>query len=226
MAMKEYSFVADDLNGKDTFEVKAISDDESVAKVKVDMNNSKIIVLTQPKVGSATISVWAEDNEGAKSKIASFKIKTHNKLAELLPTLYAVPPVDKNGTLLDNRYMLTNFDMGYDIATNEVLISGDINISNDDNLTLNQFALEAYPDKGLFGEEDSYDGVVYGFAFANSFSYNGEFIEAKVLAFDINGSTPYYWALATKDEICNAFKDNNKTLELINKVNKKSISCE
>jgi hypothetical protein len=223
MTSQTFSYIAHDLNGDDTFDVKAESSDDTIVKVSVDKTNSTITLLAQPKIGTATVTVYAVDTAGAKSKVYTLTVNTHNTLAELIPTLYLVPALDDNGNLIDKRYQLSKFNASYDINDNEVLINGEINTSKGE-VTLTNFALNAYPDDGVFAGKDANND--YGFIFSNGFSYDGQFKDGRVLVFEENGGTPYYWALATPEEICNAFGENNATITLINSLNdKEPIDC-
>ena len=227
MSSVSYDFSASDLNGADTFKVYATSDDNTTVKVSIDQNESKIILVAQPKAGTAHISVWAKDNGGLKSSEYTFTVTTKNEMASLMPALYLVPPIDSNGSLIDTRYKFVNFNAGYDIADDVVLINGEIN-TTDGNVTLNDFELKSYPDDAVYaGKDTTPEGRSYAFVFSNGFEYDGQFKDGRVLVFDENGLAPYYWALATKKEICEAFGDNNNTINLINSLNdKEPIDCK
>jgi len=232
MTSQSYSYVAHDLNGDDTLTVTASSSDETVVKASVNPETSQVTLIAQPKVGSATVTIYAQDNEGAKSKVYTVEVNTHNTLSELMPSLYIVPVLDENMQVADGRYVLRNFSASYNIAEDEIEISGEINASQ--TLTLNNFALRAYPEEALYAGEGSVDGYKYGFVFSNGFEYNGAFKDGRVLVFsmqdnpdtEINESVPYYWALATKDEICNAYGNAPEVIELINSLNKNTLECE
>jgi hypothetical protein len=223
MTSSTIGFAASDLNGFDTFDLNITSSDETIVKALVDKNSSKITLLAQPKVGTATISIFAQDDKNATSFTKTIKVTTKNKLASLVSTLKVVPPMDTNGTLLDNRYSISNFTASYSIAQNSIRIEADI---NDTNISS---SLVSYPDEALYGGEDESNSSI-GFVVSNGFNYEGQFKDGRVLVLstkkdDGNASTPFVWGLATESEICKENKTDTE-LSIINSANKDTnITC-
>jgi len=226
MTTTSVSYIASDLNGDDTFDLNATSSDETIAKVSLDEVNKKLKIVAQPKVGTTTISMYAEDNTSMKSETKTIVVTTVNKMDTLVSSLRVVPAVDENNTKIYDRYSISNFSASYSIAANSIAING--NVSGENNYTVQSFTLDADPDEAAYGGVAHSEG--YAFILSNGFLHEGQFKDGRVLALstqgeDGNATTPYIWALATQSEICAAYGTNTDMLTLINNANANSVTC-
>ncbi len=223
MSSKTISYSADDLNGLNTIKVNVNSNDETVVKVSIDEENQNITIYGQPKVGTATITIQATDDHNETSPERTIIVNTLNEMTTLISNLRAVPISDVNGTLYDSRYEITNFGLSYSMTDNSIDMSADINIT--DTYNISNLILDAYPEESLFGAIDG----EYGIAIKNDFGYQGSFFDGRVLAFttqDVNetANVPFYWALATPEEICSA-NYSDVMMTLINNSNLNEVDC-
>jgi hypothetical protein len=219
MSLTEILYDVSDLND-DNITITAKSSDETIVAVDVDTNNKKIKLYAQPKVGSTAITITANDGK-LDSNIVTITVTTINTMETLVKELRVVPVIDSNENIQDNRFEFHNFKAQYNIASNEITISGDINST----YNFNEFVLEADSQEAMFGGTDS--GKTYGLVIKMDITQEGQNFKARVLAFSKNEKTftPYLWALATEEEICSAnFSDS--FIQKLNTYNTNSINCE
>jgi hypothetical protein len=232
LSVKDIPYSVTDLNSEDNITIFVSSSDESIVKVSIDNNRSKtgnIKISAMPKVGSATVSVYAQDDGDGNltSATKTITFNTINELNSLVKTLRALPILDDNESIVDTRYSLTNFSANYVISSSPYIdVTGNINSSfysfTNKSLNLDQ-------DESMFGMVETSGDTSYGMAINIDITQKGQAFNARVLGFSTkegenNFSTPYLWALATPLEICRAF-DKNETIDLINSINEEQIDC-
>jgi len=183
----------------------------------VDLSYSDTYLEIKPLIaGEAKVTAIEVDDYNVHIHTINVNSKAQNiNVEDVVEYLYLVPPI------FDGRYKLTNFDIS--MNDDDVKISGDLNLTTDTNISLSNFILNYDKDYGLYGGSDEENDVKYGFIFGN-ISYNDT--TGIVMSFAKQNEKPYYWALATKAQICNAYENNQTMIDLINETNQNQIDCE